>query len=53
MSIFAYGTLPVSSVKAGTVNISRIYYGETTLFENFGSNNDQKDSEDKDKKESK
>ena len=47
MSIFAYGTLPVSSVKAGEVNISRIYYGETVLFENFGSSNPpEKEQED-------
>ena len=37
MAVFAYGTLAVSSVKAGELNISKIYYGETTLFENFGS----------------
>tara|TARA_B100001564_G_scaffold358181_1_gene376162 strand:+ start:13001 stop:13165 length:165 start_codon:yes stop_codon:yes gene_type:complete len=37
MSIFAYGTLPVTDVKSGDTKITRIYHGETVLYENFGS----------------
>ena len=50
MSIFAYGTLPVTDVKSGDVKITRIYQGETVLYENFGSEvppkeDDKQDSE--------
>ena len=50
MSIFAYGTLPVTDVKSGDVKITRIYQGETVLYENFGSEvppkkDDEQDSE--------